>query len=150
MIGHRPRSARRTRKGTHLAIERMEDRTTPTVSTISANFNSYHIDAGDTIWFNSAGRVSGLGTNTESLHITDASVSFTASGTNYTVNVPNTTVTFTPLATQASVSYSSDGWLITTPLSFNGNVFLGGAGLKAPSPGGLLGGLLGGLGLAGG
>jgi hypothetical protein len=128
----------------------LENRTTPTVSTISANFNSYHLDANNTIWFNSAGKVTGLGTSTEALHITDATVSFTASGTNYTVNVPDTTVTFTPLATQASVSYSSNGWLITTPLSFNGNVFLGGAALKAPGGGGLLGGLLGGLGLVGG
>ena len=127
MFGIRPRSAPRVRKA-HAPRHRTSGKShTPTASTISANFNSYHIDAGNTIWFNSAGKVTGLGTGTDSLHISDATVSFAANGTNYTVNVPNTTVTFTPLATSASVSYSSDGWLVTTPLAFNGNVFLGGA-----------------------
>ena len=56
-----------------------------------------------------------VGAGTESIHITDATVSFAANGTTYTVNTPNTTVTFTTLATRATASYSSDGWLITTP-----------------------------------
>lgn len=146
----RPRSALRARRRTQLGVEQFESRTTPTVSTISANFNNYHIDADNTIWFNSAGKVAGLGSGTSSIHITDATVSFAANGTTYTVNVPNTTVTFTTLATRASASYSSDGWLVTTPPTFNGNVFMGGAELKAPSGGGLLGGLLGGLGITGG
>jgi hypothetical protein len=120
------------------------------VSAIAANFNGEHIDAGDTIWFNSAGQVSGLETETATLRITDGQISFAANGTNYTVDVPDTTVTFSPLATSASTTYTSDGWLVTTPLDFDGNVFLGGASLRAPSAGGLLGGLLSGLGLAGG
>ena len=114
MIGHRPRTAPRSRKRTYLGVDQLEHRTTPTLSTISANFNSYHIDAGDTIWFNSAGQVSGLGSGTSSLHVTDASVSFTANGTNYTVDVPDTTVTFTPLATSAcnqSMSSEVEGFL---------------------------------------
>jgi SdrD B-like domain len=146
----RPRSAAHTRNRKRLGFEQFEDRSTPTVSAISASFNGAHIDAGNTIWFNSAGTVTGLGSGTSSLHITDATVSFSANGTPYTVTVPDTTVTITPLATKATTSYSSDGWLITTPSSFNGNVFLGGASLRAPGSGGLLGGLLGGLGLTGG
>jgi hypothetical protein len=140
---HRPRSTR-------LGLDHLEERSTPTVSTISADFNGTPIAAGNTIWFNSAAKVAGLGTGTASVKITDATVSFTANGTAYTVNVPNTTVTFTGLATHATTTYGPDGWLITTPPAFGGNVFIGGAGLKAPSPSGLLGGLLGGLGLAGG
>jgi SdrD B-like domain len=142
----RPRSSRRARLG----LDLLEDRSTPTVSAITADFNSSSINAGNTIWFNSAAKVTGLGSGTETLKITDATVSFTANGTAYSVNVPNTTVTFTGLATKATTTFSGDGWLITTPPVFNGNVFIGGASLKAPSAGGLLGGLLGGLGLAGG
>jgi hypothetical protein len=144
----RPRSHSNHRS--RLGIELLEDRATPTVSTITANFNGVHIDAGDTIWFTSAGQVSGLGYGTTSLRITDVQVSFAANGTTYTVDVPDTTVTFTSLATSASAAFTSDGWLITAPPVFSGNVFLGGASLRAPSSGGLLGGLLGGLGLSGG
>lgn len=146
----RPRNAIRPGIRSRLGLEQLENRTTPTVSTIAGNFNDFHIDAGNTIWFNSAGKVTGLGSGTSSIHITDATVSFSANGNSYTVNIPNTTVTFTTLATAASTSYSNDGWLVTTPPAFNGNVFLGGASLLAPGGGGLLGGLLGGLGLTGG
>jgi hypothetical protein len=133
-----------------LGLGLLEDRTTPTVSAITADFNGTAIAAGNTIWFNSEAHVAGLGSGTATVKVTDATVSLTANGTAYTVNVPNTTVTFTSLATRATTSYTSDGWLITAPPVFDGNVFIGGAGLKAPSGGGLIGGLLGGLGLAGG
>jgi hypothetical protein len=145
------RPAARTQNRKRLHAELMEDRTTPTVSIISANFNSFHIDAGDTIWFNSAGRVSGANVNNSTIQITDATVTFTASGSAYTVNIPDTSVTLTMLATSAYTSFSESGWQITAPPEFDGNVFLGGGSLRAPSSGGgLLGGLLGGLGLAGG
>ena len=135
---------------TRLGLDALEDRTTPTASAITADFNGTAIAAGNTIWFNSAARVAGLGSGTATLTVSDETVSFTANGTAYTVNVPDTTVTFTPLATQATTRFTSDGWVVTTPPVFSGNVFVGGAGLRAPSPGGLVGGLLGGLGLAGG
>jgi hypothetical protein len=142
----RPRPARNARLG----LDPLEDRRTPTVSAITADFNGSSIPAGDTVWFNSSARVAGLGSGTATVKVTDATVSFTANGTAYAVNVPNTTITFTGLATQATATYSINGWLVTTPPVFDGNVFVGGAGLKAPTAGGLLGGLLGGLGLAGG
>ena len=140
---HRPRPAR-------LGFERLEDRWTPTVSAISADFNGTPIAAGNTVWFNSTARVAGLGSGSASVRITDATVAFTANGKAYTVDVPDTTVTFTGLATRATTQFTSDGWLVTTPPEFDGNVFAGGAGLRAPNASGLLGGLLGGLGLAGG
>lgn len=137
-------------RSTRLGLDVLEDRSTPTVSAITADFNGTSIAAGNTVWFNSAARVAGLGAGTATVKITDATVSFTANGTAYTVDVPDTTVTFTSLATRATTQFTSDGWVVTTPPAFNGNVFVGGAGLRAPSPGGLVGGLLGGLGLAGG
>lgn len=142
----RPKNALRT----HLGIDCLEDRTTPTAAAITADFNAAPIGAGNTIWFNSSGQVSGLGTSPASIKITDGTITFAANGTPYSVHVPDTTVTFTMLAVQATTTFTADGWQVTAPPSFAGNVFLGGATLKAPSPTGLLGGLLGGLGLAGG
>lgn len=133
-----------------LGVHALEDRCTPTASVIAGDFNGSPIAAGHTIWFNSAARVAGLGTAPATLHVSDATVRFSSAGNTYTVDVPDTTVTFTGLATRATTRFSADGWLVTTPPVFNGNVFVGGAGLRAPGPGGLLGGLLGGLGLAGG
>jgi hypothetical protein len=129
-----PRPTRRPRLG----LESLEDRATPTVSSITANFNSTPIPGGDTVWFSSVGKVSGV-TGTTSLHLTGGTVSFTANGTAYTVPVPDTTVTFTQLATKATTTYSAGGWLVTAPPRFNGNVFLGGAEL--PVPAGLPGGI---------
>jgi hypothetical protein len=140
---HRPRPAR-------LGLDQLEDRRTPTASVLSADFNGTPIVAGNTVWFSSAARVAGLGSGTATVRITDATVAFTANGKAYTVHVPDTAVTFTDVATQATTRFTTDGWVVTAPPEFNGNVFVGGAGLRAPSPGGLLGGLLGGLGLAGG
>jgi hypothetical protein len=131
-----PRPVRRPRLG----LDVLEDRSTPTVSAISANFNSTPIPAGDTVWFSSVGKVSGLAAGTTtSMHLTGGTVSFTAGGTAYTVDVPDTTITFTPLATKATTTYSASGWLVTAPLKFNGNVFLGGAALPvvAGLPGGI-------------
>jgi hypothetical protein len=132
-------TARPTRRA-RLGLESLEDRTTPTISSIAANFNVTPIPGGDTVWFSSVGKVSGLAAGTTtSLHLDGGTVSFTANGTAYTVAVPNTTVTFTQLATKATTTYSASGWLVTAPLKFNGNVFLGGAAL--PVPAGLPGGI---------
>ncbi len=140
---YRPRPAR-------LGLEHLEDRRTPTVSVISADFNGTPIAAGNTVWFNSAARVTGLGSEAATVRITDATVAFTYNGTEYTVRVPDRAVTSTEVADRATTRFTADGWVVTTPPEFDGNVFVGGASLRAPSPGGLLGGLLGGLGLAGG
>jgi SdrD B-like domain len=122
-----------------LGVEPLEDRATPTASSITASFNATPIPGGDTVWFSSVGKVSGLGAGTTSLHLNGGTVSFTAGTTAYSVAVPNTTVTFTPLATKATTTYSSSGWLVTAPPKFSGNVFLGGAAL--PVAAGLPGGI---------
>jgi hypothetical protein len=122
-----------------LGIDALEDRTTPTVSTIVSSFNGTTIPAGDTVWFNSVAKVGGLSFGTTTLHVTDGTVSFTSNGTPYTVDLPDMTITFTTLATSASTSYDASGWHITTPPVSSGNVFLGGAAL--PVPNGLPGGI---------
>jgi hypothetical protein len=133
---HTARPAIRARLG----VQTLEDRTTPTVSSITGNFNGTGIPAGDTVWFSSVAKVSGLGTDPASLHVTGGTVSFTANGTPYTVAVPDTTVTFTQLAVRATTTYSpATGWLVTVPAHFSGNVFVGGTPFLPP--GGLPGGI---------
>jgi hypothetical protein len=130
--------SQRNRRQCRLGVESLEDRTTPTVSTITSAFNGIAVDPGSTVWFNCAARVIGL-QSTTTLHVTDATVSFTANGSPYTVDLPDTTVTFSSLVVKASTSYSAaGGWSVTAPLNMsNDNVFFGGAGL--PVPGGLPG-----------
>ena len=59
----RPAPSRSTHSRTRsrLALEPLEDRTTPTVSSITSNFNGTAIPAGDYLWFSSVAKVSGLG-----------------------------------------------------------------------------------------
>ncbi|HEV3436933.1 MAG TPA: hypothetical protein VG122_06220, partial [Gemmata sp.] len=75
-----------------LACESLEDRTTPTVSMISANFNGAAISAGDYVWFSSAAKVSGVGSTPVTLNVTNQTITFTANGTPYTLNVPDSTL----------------------------------------------------------
>jgi SdrD B-like domain len=123
-----------------LGLHPLEDRTTPTVSSITGNFNGTAIPAGDTLWLSSVAKVAGVGTDPVSLHVTSGTVSFSANGAAYTIAVPDATVTFTQLATQATTTYSAaGGWLVTAPQRFSGNVFL--AGVPVPLPSGLPGGV---------
>jgi hypothetical protein len=118
----------------------LEDRTTPTATAVTGNFNGTALAAGDNLWFSSVGKVSGLGTTPTTLHVTSGTISFTAGGTAYTVAVPDATITFTQLATQATTTYTSGGgWQVTAPTRFSGNVFLG--GVPVPLPAGLPGGV---------
>jgi hypothetical protein len=133
------KSTKPIRRRCRLGVEPLEDRATPTVSTVVSNFNGTAIPQNDTVWFNSVAKVSGLTTGTETLFVKNAQVTFTSNGTPYSVGLPDMTLTLTTLATSASTSYDSNGWHVTAPQSFSGNVFLGGAAL--PLPGGLPGGI---------
>jgi hypothetical protein len=126
---------RRLGLASQLSCESLEDRTTPTVSTITSNFNGTAIPAGDYIWFSSVGKVSGVGADPVTLNITHQTITF--NGT--TIDLPDTTLTLTPGATTASTSFGSGGWSVSTPASFSGNVFLGGIGWQV-----LTGGIAGG------
>jgi hypothetical protein len=123
-----------------LSVTSLEDRWTPTATPITGNFNGTAIAAGDTVWFSSVGKISGLGSSPSTLYLTGGTIWFTADGTPTTLSVADATVSFTQLATQATTTYSAgSGWLVTAPPHFSGNVFLGGTGF--PVPGGLPGGI---------
>jgi 6-phosphogluconolactonase len=95
-----------------------------TALTNTANFNGNAIPNGDTIWFTSVIKAQGLANTPVTINMTNATVSFTASGVPYTVTVPNFAVTFNPSATTASLSYSGS-WNETVPSSIGGNVLVG-------------------------
>src|SRR5262245_52793175 len=137
----RPRKtapAARPKPSTRLDAQPLEDRTTPTVSSITSNFNGTAIPAGDYLWFSSVAKVSGLGTAPATVHVTNQSVSFTAGGIQYFVPIPDSTVVFQPAASSASADFNGE-WQVTSPSKYSGNVFLAGTGYQFTSglPGGI-------------
>src|SRR5262245_5453862 len=120
-----------------LGVETLEAREVPTVTTISSTFNGTAIPAGSSVWFSSVGKVSGLGNDPVTIHLTDATIT---SGS-FNVAVPDATITISPSATSASTTFdaATNTWLTTVPRNYSGNVFLAGATLQAP--GGLPGGI---------
>src|SRR5262245_37862529 len=118
-------------------LEVLDDRITPTVSSIVSNFNGTAIQAGSTLWFNSVCKVSGLGPQGATLFITHGSVLSSAFG----VAMPDAVVTFSPTATSAATmsDVGTNTWFTTVPMGLGGNTFLVGAAL--PLPNGLPGGL---------
>jgi YVTN family beta-propeller protein len=108
----------------------------------ASNFNRTPIAGGDTIWFNAVVAVKGLQPDiTSSVTFSGSTVSFSAGGTAYELAVPNTTIVFSPAASQASTTYdaASMSWITTVPASYSGNVFLSGLAFAVPA-GGLPGG----------
>src|SRR5262249_33887926 len=112
-------------------LEDLECRTVPsTLSWIKSNFNGTAIPAGDTLWFNSVFKASGVGSNTVTIHVTNQTITFTAAGTPYTVNVPDSIITLSPSTTADGATTTFDtnqnAWVTNVPSSFSGNAFLGG------------------------
>jgi hypothetical protein len=123
-------------------LECLEDRTVPsTLSSITSNFNGTAIPAGDTLWFSSVFKASGLGSAPVHVHVTNQVISFSTSGTNYNLNVPDSDVTLSPTTSTGTTSFDAgqNAWVSNLPSTFSGNAFLGGFAL--PVPGGLPGGI---------
>jgi uncharacterized repeat protein (TIGR01451 family) len=136
----------RPRQPTRLAVETLEDRCTPSTilssaTSVAFNFNNTPIAAGNTVWFSSELQANGLGNGPVNIQFTGQTISFTASGTHYSVNVPNSTVTFTSATTTAATTYSAskNSWTTTVPIRLAGGDFLGGVELAVPNglPGGI-------------
>lgn len=125
-----------------LELETLEDRWVPsTFSSIVSNFNGTAIPAGDTVWFNAALKISGLGNSPVTVEVTNQVISFSAGGTDYTVNVPDSDITFAPTTTSAALVFNAgqNAWVASLPSTFSGNAFLGAAELQVPAglPGGI-------------
>lgn len=132
-------------KQRHLALpslELLEDRTVPsTFSSIVSNFNGTAIPAGDTLWFTAVGKVNGLGSAPVTVDITDQVITFQAAGATYSVDVPNSEITFSPAVTTGTTSFdaSQNAWVSSLPSNFPGNAFLGAVAFPVTStlPGGI-------------
>jgi hypothetical protein len=115
---------------------------------ISSNFNGTTISGGDYVWFNSVFSLPGFDpshlTQPLTISFTGVTVTFTAKGTNYTINAPNAAITYDPSATQATTTFTAGTpgqWTTTLPTShLAGNNFLDGAEYLVPA-GGLPGGI---------
>jgi hypothetical protein len=122
-------------------LECLEDRVVPTtsVSSIVSNFNGNAIPAGDSVWFSSVFKASGVGSSPVVVHVTNQEVDFSANGTNYAVPIPDANITIDPSATLGSTSFNGTAWNTTVPKNLSGNGFLSGGALTLASglPGGI-------------
>jgi RHS repeat-associated protein len=115
----------------------------PGTSTITSNFNGTAIPAGDSVWFSSVLKASGLGTSPVRIFLRAASVQFTAAGVPYQLPVPDASITFSPSATSATTAFdiNKKEWITTVPSSgLAGNTFISGLTFVVPA-GGLPGGI---------
>jgi hypothetical protein len=110
----------------------------PPVS-ITSNFNGTPIAGGNFIWFNAVFKPSGVGSGGGTLNFDNGKITFSAGGNSFSVPVPPSTVTFSPVAAQASTTFDGVRWQTVVPASYTGNIFLGGVPFQVPA-GGLPGG----------
>jgi hypothetical protein len=108
-------------------------------SSIVSNFNGTAITAGSNIWFNSVMKVSGLGSAPTTIYLDNATIQFSAGGTNYNLSVPPASITFSPTATAATTTFDGTRWVTVVPSGLGGNTFL--TGLSFPVPVNLPGGI---------
>jgi hypothetical protein len=125
-------------------VEEMEDRSLPSTlgtGSIAFNFNGTAIPAGDTLWFGSVFKISGMGASGASFQFTNDTISYVVGSTTYTINAPNASVTLAPSVMQATTTYDpgSNTWDTLLPMKFSGNGFID--GVAVPLPNGLPGGI---------
>src|SRR5450830_1891164 len=111
-------------------------------SSNESSFNLAPIAEGNVIWFNSAIRVNGLGSDPASIFLNDSTITFAANGKIYNLAVPGATITFDPAATAATTGFDDAGnrWKTTVPSGLSGRAFLSGLAFRVPD-GGLPGGV---------
>jgi hypothetical protein len=104
---------------------------------ITANFNGTAISGGDTIWFNSVLKVNQSPSSPFTIYFNNASISFTANGTNYNLAVPNAQITFNNSLLSASTTFNTatNTWITATPTGLSGNTFLDGLAFQVPTSG---------------
>src|SRR4029077_19954111 len=120
----------------------MTDRSCTGLNSIESSFNAAPIAEGNYIWFNSAIRVNGVGSDTARIFLNDSTIAFAANGTNYNLPVPGATLTSDAAATAASTTFdeASNRWATTVPGSLSARAFLSGLAFPVPA-GGLPGGI---------
>jgi hypothetical protein len=113
-------------------------------SQIKGNFNGTAIAAGNYIWFNSVFSPKNIpSSGSVTISVSNAQVTFSANGTNYTVPLPNSLITLSSSYTTATTAFDvvNNRWITTAPLSgLSGNLFLDAVPFQVPA-GGLPGGI---------
>jgi len=106
-----------------------------------SNFNGNAIAEGNFIWFNAVVKVKGIDRTVETtIGFIGSTISFTSGSTTYQMDAPDSFITFSPTATEASTSFDGVAWTTVVPSSFSQGVFLDGLPFQVPA-GGLVGGI---------
>jgi hypothetical protein len=105
-------------------------------SSNGSNFNGTPIQSGNWIWFNSNFTATGVPSNGTQLFITNQTITFNAGGKNYTLPVPNATITFSASATCTSTTFDvgSNTWVTTVPIQGDDEIWMSGLAFHVPSP----------------
>ena len=99
-------------------------------SSIPFNFNNTAISAGNYLWFTAVLKPSGLGSNPVTICLTNQTIKFP----NFTVSVPDATVTFDPTVSFATTTFSGGKWVTVAPSSgVPGNTFFSGLSYHVPA-----------------
>ena len=99
-------------------------------SSIPFNFNNTVISGGNYLWFTAVLKPSGLGSNPVTFCLTNQTIKCA----NFTVPVPDATVTFDPTVTFATTTFSDGKWVTVAPSSgLPGNTFFSGLGYQVPA-----------------
>ncbi|MGH7485742.1 MAG: hypothetical protein ACREMY_09100 [bacterium] len=111
------------------------------VAANASNFNGNAIAAGNFVWFNAVLKVQEIDRASQTtIGFFNSTISFTSGDTTYQMNVPDSLITFSPTAIEASSSFDGTTWTTVVPSSFSKNVFLDGLSFQVPA-GGLAGGI---------
>jgi len=107
------------------------------MSSIELSFNTMPIAEGNSIWFNSAMNVNGLGLDPATIFLSNSRITFAANGTNYRLPVPDARITFDPGVTEATTSFdaASNRWVTIVPSSLSGRAFVSGLAFPVPAGG---------------
>jgi len=107
-----------------------------------SNFNGTSIDGGDYVWFNANFTASRIPSTGATVNLTNSTISFTQGGTQYQLSVPNAQIVFSPTATCSSTTFDTmtSTWVTTVPVQGDDEIFLTGLAWPVPS-GGLDGGI---------
>src|SRR6266481_1292662 len=108
-----------------------------THSTISSNFNGTAISAGKYVWYSAVFSPQHVGSGPAHIYLRNATVTFAANGTNYTLAVPDADILISSSITTATSSYdaAANKWTISTPPNLAGNTLLTAFSFPVPSAG---------------
>ena len=108
---------------------------TPLTITLNGNFNGTAIPAGDTIWFNSVINPPSMSGGPIQLDFTAGLITFKVGATNYSILLPDATITWSSAFTTAHTTFNvaQNKWITTVPITYSGNAFLDGTKYVVPT-----------------